>query len=84
MSHTFFVDIMCETFFKKRSSKQKCCFSNEEYSLIHKFEFYEHKLVCCSFLLNASNGISFGINKHEINPEYQTNYTTLHERFCET
>ena len=27
--------------FKKRSSKLKCCFSNEEYSLIHKFEFYE-------------------------------------------
>ena len=35
-----FVDTICEMF-KKRSSKLKCYFSNEEYSLIHKFEFYE-------------------------------------------
>ena len=48
------------------------------------FNFMKHKLVYCVFLESASNAISVGINKNEINPEYQTDYTTLYERFCET
>ena len=32
--------------------------------------FTKHKLVYCSFLESASNAVSAGINKNEINPEY--------------
>ena len=31
----------------------------------------KHKLVYCSFLESASNAVSVGINKNEINTEYQ-------------
>ena len=49
-------------FLKKGPQNRNAAFQMKSDSLIHKFEFYEHKLVCCSFLVSASNGISFGIN----------------------
>ena len=41
------------------------------------FNLMKHKQVYCLFLESASYATAVGINKNEINPECQTNFTTL-------